>query len=119
RHDLVLLPFASLRHVFPQFGLVARCLDAVELLIEMAADDRARSGRSARDLATALLRFAAARPAAAPSGTLGVASYGGTVMARVNRLLDPEPAPRTARLAAAAAVPVIAGLPLLLLFLPH
>ncbi|WP_262401319.1 M56 family metallopeptidase [Actinomadura sp. CNU-125] len=46
RHDLVLLPFASLRQVFPQFHLVGRCLDAVELLIEMAADDRARSCRA-------------------------------------------------------------------------
>ncbi|TDE35001.1 M56 family metallopeptidase [Actinomadura sp. 6K520] len=120
RHDLVLLPFTSLRQVFPQFRLVARCLDAVELLIEMAADDRARTGRPPRDLATALLRFAAARPAAAPSGTLGVASHGKIpVMARVNRLLKPEPLSRPARLAATAAVPIIAGLPLLLLVLPH
>ncbi|TQM67278.1 peptidase M48-like protein [Actinomadura hallensis] len=120
RHDLVLLPFASLRHVFPQFRLVTRCLDAVELLIEMAADDRARTGRSSRDLATALLRFAAARPAAAPSGTLGVVAHGNvSVMARVNRLLEPEPMSRPARVAAMAAVPVIAVLPLLLMVMPH
>jgi bla regulator protein blaR1 len=120
RHDLVLLPFASLRQVFPQFRLVGRCLDAVELLIEMAADDRARLGRPPRELATALLRFAAARPAAAPSGTLGVASHSDIpVMARVNRLLEPEPLPRRVRLAASVAVPVIAVLPLLLLVLPH
>ncbi|MFD0901065.1 M56 family metallopeptidase [Actinomadura sediminis] len=120
RHDLVLLPFASLRQVFPQFRLVGRCLDAVELLIEMAADDRARSGRPPRELATALLRFAAARPAAAPSGTLGVASRDDIpVMARVNRLLEPRPLPRATRLAATAAVPVVAGLPLLLIVLPH
>ncbi|MFV2172164.1 M56 family metallopeptidase [Actinomadura sp. LOL_011] len=120
RHDLVLLPFASLRQVFPQFRLVGRCLDAVELLIEMAADDRARSGRPPRELATALLRFAAARPAAAPSGTLGVASRDDIpVMARVNRLLEPRPLPRAIRLAATAAVPLVAGLPLLLIVLPH
>ncbi|TDC63135.1 M56 family peptidase [Actinomadura sp. GC306] len=120
RHDLVLLPFTSLRQVFPQFGLVSRCLDAVELLIEMAADDRARAGRPPRDLATALLRFAAARPAAAPSGTLGVAAHGRIpVMARVNRLLEPDPLSRPARVAATAAVPIIAGLPLFLLVLPH
>jgi beta-lactamase regulating signal transducer with metallopeptidase domain len=118
RHDLVLLPFASLRQLFPQFGLVGRCLDAVELLIEMAADDRARHGRPPRELATALLRFAAARPAAAPSGTLGVASHG-TVMARVNRLMEPQPLPRGTRLATAVAVPVIAGVPLLLILMPH
>lgn len=92
----------------------------MELLIEMAADDRARTGRPPRDLATALLRFAAARPAAAPSGTLGVAAHGKIpVMARVNRLLEPEPLPRPARVAATVAVPIIAGLPLLLLVLPH
>ena len=86
----------------------------------MAADDRARTGRSSRDLATALLRFAAARPAAAPSGTLGVVAHGNvSVMARVNRLLEPEPMSRPARVAAMAAVPVIAVLPLLLMVMPH
>lgn len=70
RHDLVLLPFASLRQVFPRFGLVTRSLDAVALLVEMAADDRARRHRPPRELATALLRFAAAGPASAPSGAL-------------------------------------------------
>ncbi|WP_242908975.1 M56 family metallopeptidase [Actinomadura terrae] len=120
RHDLVLLPFASLRQVFPQFRLVGRCLDAVELLIEMAADDRARSGRPPRELATALLRFAAARPAAAPSGTLGVASTDDIpVIARVKRLLEPQPLPRATRLAATVAVPIVAGLPLLLIILPR
>ncbi|MDL4772787.1 MULTISPECIES: M56 family metallopeptidase [Thermomonosporaceae] len=120
RHDLVLLPFASLRQVFPQFRLVGRCLDAVELLIEMAADDRARRNRPPRELATALLRFAAARPAAAPSGTLGVASRDDIpVMARVNRLLEPKPVRRSTRFAAIVAVPVIAGLPVLLYALPH
>ncbi|MBW8485362.1 M56 family metallopeptidase [Actinomadura parmotrematis] len=120
RHDLVLLPFASLRQVFPQIGLVGRCLDAVELLIEMAADDRARRQRPARELATALLRFAAARPGPAPSGTLGVATADDIpVMARVNRLLEPVPARRGVRLAAALAVPVIALLPAVLYALPH
>ncbi|WP_018657487.1 M56 family metallopeptidase [Actinomadura flavalba] len=120
RHDLVLLPFASLRQVFPQIGLVGRCLDAVELLIEMAADDRARRHRPPRELATALLRFAAARPGPAPSGTLGVASPDDMpVMARVNRLITPNPVGRPARFAAGLAVPVIATLPLFLYVLPH
>ncbi|GLZ14584.1 integral membrane protein [Actinomadura sp. NBRC 104425] len=120
RHDLVLLPFASLRQVFPQIGLVGRCLDAVELLIEMAADDRARRHRSPRELATALLRFAAARPAAAPSGTLGVATADDIpVMARVNRLLQPVPLGRPTRVAATVAVPLLALVPLLLYALPH
>ncbi|GAA4099155.1 M56 family metallopeptidase [Actinomadura miaoliensis] len=120
RHDLVLLPFASLRQVFPQIGLVGRCLDAVELLIEMAADDRARQHRAPRELATALLRFAAARPAAAPSGALGVATADDIpVMARVNRLLQPVPVGRPTRVAATVAIPLIALVPLLLYALPH
>ncbi|MFI0450765.1 M56 family metallopeptidase [Actinomadura sp. 6N118] len=120
RHDLVLLPFASLRQVFPQIRLVGRCLDAVELLIEMAADDRAKHHRAPRELATALLRFAAARPPAAPSGTLGAATTDGIpVMARVNRLLEPEAPRRSTRVAAMVAVPIIAGIPILLYTLPH
>ncbi|MBX6767244.1 MAG: M56 family metallopeptidase [Actinomadura rubrobrunea] len=120
RHDLVLLPFASLRQVFPQIRLVGRCLDAVELLIEMAADDRARRHRAPKELATALLRFAAARPAAAPSGALGVASADDMpVMARVNRLLQPVPVSRPTRIAATLAIPLLALGPLALYTLPH
>ncbi|MEV4253928.1 M56 family metallopeptidase [Spirillospora sp. NPDC049652] len=119
RHDLVLLPFYSLRQVFPQIGLVGRCLDAVELLIEMAADDRARRHRPAKELATALLRFAAARPGPAPSGTLGVAAADDIpVLARVNRLLRPEPQPRRVRLAATVAIPMAIVIPALLWALP-
>ncbi|MFC9973688.1 M56 family metallopeptidase [Spirillospora sp. NPDC050679] len=120
RHDLVLLPFTSLRQVFPQIHLVGRCLDAVELLIEMAADDRARRHRPPRELATALLRFAAARPGPAPSGTLGVATADDIpVMARVQRLLEPKPVRRWVRAVVMAAVPLLAGLPLLLYAIPH
>lgn len=93
RHDLVLLPFSSLRQIFPRFGLVGRSLDAVELLIEMAADDRARRHRPPHELATALLRFAAARPAAAPSGAL--AAVGAQDTAQDTQVQNPQaPAPR-------------------------
>lgn len=115
RHDLVLLPFASLLHVFPRVPLVGRCLDAVELLIEMAADDRARRHRPDRELATALLRFAAARPVAAPSGTLAAApAQESPVLARVHRLVEPDPVHPAARLATIAAAVVIAVVPVLL-----
>jgi bla regulator protein blaR1 len=126
RHDLVLLPFASLRQVFPGFRLVARCLDTVELLIEMTADDRARRHRSPRQLATALLRFAAARPVAAPSGALSLSDGGfdrgsdrgfgggGPVMVRVRRLLDPVPPTFTVQAAALATATLIAVVPVLL-----
>jgi hypothetical protein len=125
RHDLVLLPFASLRQVFPGFRLVARSLDAVELLIEMTADDRAQRHRPPRELATALLRFAAARPVAAPSGALSLSELsgdgfggGGPVMARVRRLLDPVPPPLGVQATALAAATLTAVLPVLLYTLP-
>jgi Zn-dependent protease with chaperone function len=93
RHDLVLLPFAALRRVLP----VARVAhDAVALLIEMAADDRARRYCSPKRLATALLRFGSAGSMPAPSGALG--AYSDNVMARVNRLMRPATLPRHARL---------------------
>jgi hypothetical protein len=116
----VLLPFAALRRALPWSKVVADAQAQVELLIEMAADDRARRHRAPRELATALLRFAAARPAAAPSGALGVATADDIpVMARVNRLLQPVPVGRPTRVAATVAVPLIAGVPLLLYALPH
>ncbi|HEY7484547.1 MAG TPA: M56 family metallopeptidase, partial [Streptosporangiaceae bacterium] len=120
RHDLVLLPFTSLRQVFPRLGLVGRALDAVKLLIEMTADDRALRHRSPRELATALLRFASAHPADAPSGALAAVSADEIpVMARVNRLLRPvrpHPAARATMLAAAALLAVV---PLLLYAFPR
>ncbi|GAA2086084.1 M56 family metallopeptidase [Actinomadura alba] len=142
RHDLVLLPFSSLRQVFPRFGLVSRSLDAVELLIEMTADDRARRHRPPRELATALLRFAAARPAAAPSGALAAvgkaqpAGHAGSVpsssrpfapeataaspvLARVSRLVEPSPTHPAIRAAILVAAILIAVIPPLLYALPH
>jgi Zn-dependent protease with chaperone function len=120
RHDLVLLPFTSLRQVFPRLGLVARSLGAVELLIEMTADDRAQRHRAPRELATALLRFAAAHPADAPSGALAAVSADHIpVIARVNRLLDPvrpHPAARAVVLSAAALIAIV---PLLLYAFPR
>ncbi|MBC6460363.1 M56 family metallopeptidase [Actinomadura sp. HBU206391] len=141
RHDLVLLPFSSLRQVFPRFGLVSRSLDAVELLIEMTADDRARRHRPPRELATALLRFAAARPAAAPSGALAAvgtepagsvrpvssenrpfgpeATAASPVLARVSRLVEPVPTHPATRAVVLIAAVLIAVVPPLLYALPH
>src|SRR3569833_814516 len=71
RHALVLLPFTSLRRMFPQSRTVARTLAAVKLLIEMTTNDRARRHRPAKDLKTALLRIATASATPTPAGTLG------------------------------------------------
>ncbi|MCW2944146.1 MAG: family peptidase [Actinoallomurus sp.] len=120
RHDLVLLPFTSLRRIFPQARIVSRTLDAVELLIEMAADDRARRHRPAKELATALLRFAAAGAAPTPAGTLGVVGADETspILVRVRRLLAPAPLPRPMRGAMLAGATAVAVLPLILYAIP-
>jgi Zn-dependent protease with chaperone function len=120
RHDLVLLPFTSLRRIFPQARIVARTLDAVELLIEMAADDRARRHRPAKELATALLRFATAGAAPTPAGTLGVVGADETspILVRVRRLLAPAPLPRPMRGVMLAGATAVAVLPLILYAIP-
>lgn len=87
RHDLVLLPFAALRRAIPWSRIVRDAQASVELLVEMAADDRARRHCSARRLATALLRFGTAGAVPAPQGALGGAGH---VMARVDRLIKPS-----------------------------
>ncbi|MEO3797060.1 M56 family metallopeptidase [Nonomuraea sp. B10E15] len=89
RHDLVLLPFAALRRALPWSKVVADAQSQVELLIEMAADDRARRYCSPRRLATALLRFGTAGAMPTPQGMLGV--HAQHVMARVDRLIKPGP----------------------------
>ncbi|AQZ67037.1 peptidase M48 Ste24p [[Actinomadura] parvosata subsp. kistnae] len=89
RHDLVLLPFAALRRALPWSKVVADAQAQVELLVEMAADDRARRYCSPRRLATALLRFGSAGAMPTPHGMLGV--HVQNVMARVDRLIKPAP----------------------------
>ncbi|MET8141604.1 M56 family metallopeptidase [Sphaerisporangium sp. NPDC005288] len=87
RHDLVLLPFTALSWALPWLGVVRNAHSSVALLVEMAADDRARRYCSPRRLATALLRFGTAGAVPAPDGALGAGSD--HVMARVNRLVKP------------------------------
>ena len=90
RHDLVLIPFTSLRRTFPRSAVIAQAYRTVALLVEMMADDRALRVRGlfARELATALLRFGTAG-AQCPAGALSAAE--GELTARVNRLLAPPP----------------------------
>ncbi|PZG41016.1 peptidase M48 Ste24p [Spongiactinospora gelatinilytica] len=121
RHDLVLLPFSALRRVLPWSAVVRDTQAMVELLIEMAADDRARRFCSPRRLATALLRFGTAEPVPTPHGALGAIGGSHTgVMLRVQRLVTPGPAlPRRIRaLALTLAVSLAVSAPLLWL-LPH
>ncbi len=92
RHDLVLLPFTALCRAFPRSGVALQAYQAVALLVEMLADDRARRARPARELASALMRFGVAGAQAPPSGALAAAHAGGQgeVVTRVARLLEPQ-----------------------------
>jgi Zn-dependent protease with chaperone function len=119
RHDLVLIPFTSLRRALPRSRVIAQSYRTVALLVEMMADDRALRVRGllARELATALLRFGTAGSDGAPAGALAAAE--GELTARVNRLLAPQPPlPRAAQACVVLASAVIVATPMLLLVIP-
>jgi beta-lactamase regulating signal transducer with metallopeptidase domain len=119
RHDLVLIPFTSLRRTFPRSRVIAQSYRTVALLVEMMADDRALRVRGLlrRELATALLRFGTAGADGAPAG--GLAAAEGELTARVNRLLiPPRPLPRATQLAVIMGSAVLVAVPLVLLVLP-
>jgi Zn-dependent protease with chaperone function len=119
RHDLVLIPFTSLRRVFPRSRVIAQGYRTVALLVEMMADDRALRVRGllARELAMALLRFGTAASDRAPAGTLAAAE--GELTARVTRILTPQPPlPRAAQAGVVLASALLVAVPLLLLVVP-
>jgi hypothetical protein len=146
RHDLVLIPFTSLRRAFPRSAGVTQAHRTVALLVEMMADDRALRvpglpvpmslpfigqafggyrgppppcGITARELATALLRFGTAGTDCAPAGALAVAEAEGELTARVLRLLTPPPPlPRATQAAIVLAAALLVTAPLLLLVAP-
>jgi Zn-dependent protease with chaperone function len=144
RHDLVLIPFTSLRRAFPRSASVAQAHRTVALLVEMMADDHALRVRSlfasalslpfighvaagyqgapqrvitARELATALLRFGTAGSDCAPAGALAAAE--GELTARVLRLLTPPPPlSRATQASIVLAAALLVTAPLLLLVVP-
>jgi Zn-dependent protease with chaperone function len=119
RHDLVLIPFTSLRRAFPRSRVVTQTYRTVALLVEMMADDRALRVRGllARELATALLRFGTAGTGCAPAGALAVGE--GELTARVNRLLTPPPPlSRPVQATVILAAVLLVAAPLLLLVIP-
>ncbi|MGO8960954.1 MAG: M56 family metallopeptidase [Streptosporangiaceae bacterium] len=121
RHDLVLLPFTALLRAFGWAGVARQARQAVGLLIEMHADDRARRHRPARELATALLRVGAAGGGPVPAGALAASDsqLPCEVAARVARLLRPPPGLGTpARLLVAACAAAAVVIPAALLALP-
>jgi Zn-dependent protease with chaperone function len=119
RHDLVLIPFTSLRRALPKSRVIAQAYRTVALLVEMMADDRALRVRGllARELATALLRFGTAGTDGAPAGALAAAE--GELTARVSRLLAPQPPlSRLAQATVVLAAAVLVAMPLVLLVAP-
>lgn len=104
RHDLVLLPFSSLKRAFPRAAFVSACYQAVALLVEICADDHARRHPSPRVLATALMRFGGREHSAVPAGALAVSDRADhEVVTRVSRLLHPVDALSRAAIAGALA----------------
>jgi hypothetical protein len=116
RHDLVLIPFTSLRRAFPRSRVISQGYRTVALLVEMMADDHALRVRGLlpRELATALLRFGTAGSDGAPAGALSAAE--GELTARVLRLLTPPPPlPRATQAAVVIGSVALVALPLTLL----
>ncbi len=114
RHDLVLLPFTALRRAFPKSATCTDAHQAVALLVEMLADDRALRTRPTRELVSALVRFGTAGTCPAPAGALAAAE--GEVAARVTRLLQPaRPLPAAAMAAICLAAALLIAAPITLL----
>ncbi|OBK10351.1 M56 family metallopeptidase [Mycobacterium asiaticum] len=81
RHDLVLEAFTAVHAAFPRLVRSANALGAVQLLVELLADDAAVRATGRTPLARALVACASGR---APSGAL--AAGGTSTVLRVRRL---------------------------------
>ncbi|HVX21662.1 MAG TPA: M56 family metallopeptidase [Acidimicrobiales bacterium] len=114
RHDLVVQPFMAWRETFPFLRPATAALGAVEGLVEMLADDRARQDCSPAALRRALRQMASEQVAVAPAAA---PRLDGTVEARVARLaVAPRPLARPVRLLVlVAAAVLVLGPPIALL----
>jgi hypothetical protein len=103
RHDLVIQPFRAWRQTFPFLAAGRAALAAVELLVELAADNAARRRGHREPLASALRALAAAADGGHPDGQ---------VRERQRRLGEaPRPLPRLAAGTLCAAAVVLVCLP--------
>jgi hypothetical protein len=80
RHHRLLLPFVAVHRALPRLPVAAHGLPAVQLLVELLADDVARRRVGRLPLARALVQLAA------PTGST-LAATGSDVQLRVDRLL--------------------------------
>jgi Zn-dependent protease with chaperone function len=101
RHDLVLEAFTAAHAAFPRIVRSANALRAVQLLVELLADDAAVRATGRTPLARALVACASGR---APSGAL--AANGTSTVLRVRRLSGRGNSPVLAAAAYLAAVAV-------------
>ena len=85
RHDLVMLPFASLMNLLSWMPYARLAPRSVSILLEMAADDFACRFQHRRVVAAALVRLAQAGVGVVPACTFGAADS--MVTMRVTRLL--------------------------------
>jgi Zn-dependent protease with chaperone function len=86
RHDLVILPFASMVDLLRWMPYARRAPSAVTTLLEMAADDFAARLHGRTTVATALAHIAEAGSGAIPACSFGASNT--AVVQRVRRLLD-------------------------------
>ncbi|MEH3155954.1 MAG: M56 family metallopeptidase [Gordonia paraffinivorans] len=104
RHDLVLEAFIAVHEAFPRFIRSRSALGAVQLLVEVLADDHAVRATGPTPLGRALVACA---DSVAPRGALAVG--GPTTLTRVRRLCHDSPArwPSVAAYTAAAGILVL------------
>lgn len=112
RHDLVIEAFTAVYDAFPRFVRSGSALGAVELLVEMAADDAAVRATGPLPLARALVHCS---DSPIPQGTLAAGSAG--TLARVQRLAE-QHSSRPIALAASAAAAAILVLPTIYVAIP-
>jgi hypothetical protein len=116
RHHLVLAPFHAMRRVLP-IRPVVRAAAAVELLVEMCADDRAARRHGPAPLTAALRRFDELGARSAPAGTIAAADT--AIALRIARLdSTTPPIRRSIRWAIALSALAVATTPASLYVLP-
>ncbi|TQL48012.1 peptidase M48-like protein [Homoserinimonas aerilata] len=132
RHHLVLLAFRAWRRSLPWFPIATKAQDAVAVLVEMLADDRARRAVGDSVLATAIAVVAIGAPAksahlVAPDGDgAGVVDHGEALaasgpaaMGRISRLITPaNPLSSAAKVFAVLCALSLLAVPTALLLLP-
>lgn len=114
RHDLVMLPFASMLQLLRWMPYVRRAPRAVATLVEMAADDFAIRANEPRQLASALVHLASSH--VAPRCALAASET--SVVARVHRLLRPQRTSRWIAVATTVSAVVVLALPVVALVAP-